>query len=315
MLNKVFKFNWTLILSLLLVSGAGGGNSENNDGTTTFSVYDIDWTNKSDTASLPQGIELFSTRIESINSSVHYLKLDLLNEALELRAVSLPQSKNLNDYVKATGAIAAINGGYFSGNRSDSAVVDSFTYFAHNINSLNRNSKAYPVLRSGLTISANNDVEVNWIYQFDQSGEVYKFSSPLPYSMNDVNPLTAPTKAEGTAFMPKLVIGGGPTLVKNGQVNITYAEEVFWGSGVELNDFRPRTAVCLTAEQHLLMIVATHYKISALPELLISLGCESAMNLDGGGSSAMALASNDIYNQNRAVPSALVIVDKNNYEQ
>ncbi len=315
MLNKVLKFNWTLMLLLLLVSCGGGDNSEKNDGTTTFSVYDIDWTNKSATASLPQGIELYSTRIESIDSSVHYLKLNLLNEALELRAVSAAQSKNLNDYVKATGAIAAINGGYFSGNSSYSAVIDNFTYFARNVTSLNRNSKTYPVLRSGLTVLANDNVEVNWIYQFDQSGEVYKFNEPLPYSISDETPLPKPTKAEGTAFMPKLVIGGGPTLVKNGQVNITYAEEVFWGSGVELNDFRPRTAVCVTADQHLLMIVATHYKISALPELLISLGCESAMNLDGGGSSAMALASNDIYNQNRAVPSALVIVDKHNYKQ
>ncbi|WP_182440142.1 phosphodiester glycosidase family protein [Colwellia sp. RSH04] len=312
MLKKSLKLSSFLLFLPLLLNCGGGGTEEKK---TTTDAYQIEWNNLSDTTSLPTGVEFYSAKIEGTGGSVHYLKLDLINDALELRAISVPQSQNLNEFVKETGAIAAINGGYFSGNTSYSAVIDNFNYFARNVTSLNRNSKAYPVLRSGLTVSADNTAEVNWIYQFDQSGEVYKFEAPLAYATDDSTPLPVPEKDDGTAFMPKLVIGGGPTLVKDGLENLSYAEEVFWGSGVFLNDLRPRTAVCVTADQHLIMLVATHYKISALPKFLISIGCENAMNLDGGGSSAMATFDTEIYNQNRAVPSALVIVDKNTYAQ
>ncbi|MEZ4761958.1 MAG: phosphodiester glycosidase family protein [Calditrichia bacterium] len=74
---------------------------------------------------------------------------------------------------------------------------------------------------------------------------------------------------------------------------------MFFGSGVGFDNGDPRTAVGFTADNRVIMLVAdgrssTWSNGVSLPELaniMIELGCVEAMNLDGGGSSQMALAA------------------------
>jgi hypothetical protein len=127
-------------------------------------------------------------------------------------------------------------------------------------------------------------------------------------------------QADGNAYQNLLVgIGGAPTLVKNGQINVTYNEEIMWGSGVGLDNGDPRTAVGYTANNHVIMIVADGRQVSSqgvgLPELaqiMVDLGCVEAMNLDGGGSTQMAVG-NQLVNtpsESRAVPTILTVTHK-----
>jgi len=90
------------------------------------------------------------------------------------------------------------------------------------------------------------------------------------------------------------VIGGGPTLVKAGAANVTSTAE---GFGPEFADKRhPRTAVGRTAAGDLWFVVvdgrsdlSVGVTLPELAKIMLDLRCVEAINLDGGGSSALSL--------------------------
>lgn len=89
-------------------------------------------------------------------------------------------------------------------------------------------------------------------------------------------------------------IGGGPRLVEDGIVKISGKEEKFLPD--ILKGRAPRTAIGITPENNLLMVVVdgrSEYSIGMtlreLAELMISIGASQAMNLDGGKSSTMVI--------------------------
>ncbi|NVK23646.1 MAG: phosphodiester glycosidase family protein [Gammaproteobacteria bacterium] len=302
-----------LTISFLAACGSSDTKQEEKAVENETTNNELLWEENSAELSLPDGLRSFIGK-KGNSELYYYLEVDLTSDTIELRAIKSDTSQTITKYIEKRGVLAAINGGYFSGNTSYSALLDNSTYFAKNIAVLTRFSNSYPVIRSGFTLNQENNADINWIYQFDNSGEVYVYSQPLQYVLNDGTPMASPVKSDGILTSPKLVVGGGPTLVKSGEAELTYEQEVFWGSGVELNDFRPRSAVCVTADDKVIMFIAKSQQLSALPDILIQLGCDDAMNLDGGGSSAIAVDSKVIYTQGRAVPTALLVVDKSSFQ-
>lgn len=93
---------------------------------------------------------------------------------------------------------------------------------------------------------------------------------------------------------------GGPRLISEGRQDINGQEEKFDNSII--NGRHPRTAVALTFDGDLLMIVVdgrskrnVGMKLSELASYLRNLGARHAINLDGGGSSSM-IVKNRIVN-------------------
>ncbi len=90
-------------------------------------------------------------------------------------------------------------------------------------------------------------------------------------------------------------VGGGPRLLKNGELNITGKEEKFQPDVLEHRS--PRTALGLTADNHLIMLTVDGRQVESsvgmsleeLALMLKELGAEEAMNLDGGGSARMVI--------------------------
>ena len=91
------------------------------------------------------------------------------------------------------------------------------------------------------------------------------------------------------------VIGGGPQLIKDGRVEITNAAEKILPSFV--SDTHPRTAIArLKSGQILLVTVdgrqpghSVGMSLVMLSDLLLEFGAVEAINLDGGGSTAMVI--------------------------
>lgn len=90
------------------------------------------------------------------------------------------------------------------------------------------------------------------------------------------------------------IIGGGPQLIRNGRIEITNAAEKILPSFV--SDHHPRTAIAkLKSGQILLVVVdgrqadSVGMSLNMLSDLLIEFGAVEAINLDGGGSTAMVL--------------------------
>ncbi len=86
-------------------------------------------------------------------------------------------------------------------------------------------------------------------------------------------------------------IGGFPVLVRDGRPLIEGEASEY------LRRRHPRTAVCYNKEYVLFTVVdgrqprlSVGMTLEELAELMASLGCEAAMNTDGGGSSVMAIA-------------------------
>lgn len=89
-------------------------------------------------------------------------------------------------------------------------------------------------------------------------------------------------------------LGGGPRLVKDGQVMITGKAERFQAD--ILYGRAPRTALGITADNHLLMVAidgrsedSIGMSLQEMAELMVALGAQQAMNLDGGKSTTFVL--------------------------
>ena len=91
------------------------------------------------------------------------------------------------------------------------------------------------------------------------------------------------------------IIGGGPRLVRDGEVHITGEAERFQRDVLEGR--APRTALGFTADHKLLLVtvngrqpgVSVGMTLTELAELMLELGAVNAMNLDGGGSTTMVI--------------------------
>jgi len=258
--------------------------------------------------SLPDSVRLFKGTRGA--QEIYYLDISLNNDNLAVRPYITSNKETVDQFVKSVGAYAAVNGGYFDlgGNTSYSSVVYPGAVKAVNVPSVTRNAKSYPVIRSAFGLDTLGNPFVKWIYHFDMSLEgLYQFAEPMPYTLNDPDPLPAPDKSQGMLLADiQSCIGGGPVLVKDGQIHITYNEEVMWGAGIDGS--RERTAVGFTSDRHVIMLVVRTAEISDLAQIMLDLGCEDAMNLDGGGSTQLALADESILYSSRAVPTILALV-------
>ncbi|MCU7494521.1 MAG: T9SS type A sorting domain-containing protein [Ignavibacteria bacterium] len=273
------------------------------------SAQNITWTDVTSSYSPIPGVKVFKGTRSSLTA--YYFDVDMTNPKVAIRPYITNSLATEPELLKRFGAYAAVNGGYFGGTSAYSAVVYPFEVKAQNIAALTRNSQTYPVMRSFFGIKKDGSMSIDWIYHFGgATSDIYKFSAPLPYTLNDPAPKAAPQKSDGTQYEDLLTgIGGGPRLVKNGQEHVTYNEEILWGSGVYMDDYRTRTAIGYRADKHVIILCADNLQLQELPSIFISLGCTEAMNLDGGGSTEMSIGSQDLITSSRALPVILAIVN------
>ncbi|RKY48852.1 MAG: hypothetical protein DRP86_06050 [Candidatus Neomarinimicrobiota bacterium] len=279
----------------------------------------ISWTDTTDAFNFPEGITLHYGRRNSPALNIWVLEVDLNREDLAVRPYITTSTAPVRTLAQRFNVYAAINGGYFGGSTSYSAVIYPGEVKARNIGAVTRNNLSYPLMRSLFSMDENGGLSVDWIYHFGSKPEqTYRYDAPMDYVYNDPTPKPAPSSADGIPMEDLLVgIGGGPTLVKDGQVHITYNEEIMWGSGVGLTNNDPRTAVGYTADRHVIMVTADGRQVASsgvslneLADIMISFGCVEAMNLDGGGSTQMAVPGKNINtpSENRSVPVIFAVV-------
>lgn len=275
----------------------------------------ITWQDVSSSYEFPEGLKLFHGTIAG-NSTFFacYYEVDLNKPNIAVRPYLKPSNTQVNAFSAEVGAYGAINGGFFTGSSSVSSIIYPGEVPARNLISVNRTvggvSRTYPLIRPIFALNNDRSLSTEWVYHHSYNfDDIYVYQQPLPYQCDDPNPLPVPVKENGTQYEDIAYgIGGGPMLIKNGAVLIDYCEGVWWGSGVLLTDYRPRTAVGYTANKKVILFVTNSMMIQQVAETLLGLGCVGAMNLDGGGSTAMAVGGQSLYDQARAVPSILAVV-------
>jgi len=112
------------------------------------------------------------------------------------------------------------------------------------------------------------------------------------------------------------IIGGGPRLVSKGRVDLRDEHGILTASFAERR--HPRTALGLAGDRLLLVTVdgrqpgySVGMTLQELAQQMVDLGCEDAMNLDGGGSTTMwtrgVVRNRPSDGQERKVANALIV--------
>jgi hypothetical protein len=220
---------------------------------------------------------------------------------------------------------AALNAGFFGGNQSFSLVQSAGVVASPNVKSLARTfqgaSVSYFPTRAAFGISASGVITTDWIYSVGAANTpIFAYPAPSPNRLN-VAPQPVPTAtfpAGGVPWIMEHAIGGSPMLIKDGEVRVTDAEEL-----IDINNLtsRPRSAIGYTAAGIVLLVAAegdnapgpAGFNLVQFANLLRSLGCVGAVNLDGGGSTSLVVGGQRTVRPGdgteRPVISALLLVD------
>jgi hypothetical protein len=284
-----------LLFSVFLMAGPVSGQEYN-------------WQDITGDFELPEGIRVF----HESTLSAWYLEVDLNSQEFVLHPY-IGSSQNLLPFAESVGAIAAINGGFFSGSTSLSTIIYPGEVKSRNVQTLSRPSGTYYVTRGFFGLREDRTATVEWVYHFSNLLEdFYRFDRPLPNTQT--TPAPAPVKADGEMLEEIILgIGGAPVLVKNGQIDITYDEEVIWGGIGGFDDTRARTAIGYTNDGKAILFVNNENPglgFQKLAEIMLDLGCHEALNLDGGGSTHLTIGDQLVNktSHTRTIPTILAIV-------
>lgn len=291
--------------------------------------FNFVWNERSAEFNLPQGVRVFTGHQNSPAYLVHYVEVDMADPDIILHPYWSSTYKATSTFSRDVGAIAAINGGFFSASSSVSSMVEpGGVVRSQNIQVLNRDGINYPVGRAFFGILPDRSMRVDWVYHFSNDiKDFYRYDNVFPNVIG--TPAATPTREAGTLYDNVLMgLAGGPNLVSNGVLDVTYDQEVFFGgSGLDGGNNRARSAIGFTADNKVILLIAesgamlpggnfifsSGATLENLGRIMIHLGCVEAMNLDGGGSSTLAIGST-LYNQpqggttQRPVPTIFAVV-------
>jgi Phosphodiester glycosidase len=318
----------------------------------TASFAQVKWINV-DTAfmPLPSTIQVFKTT-DSLDGKpfiAYYIKAKLKAKKLDF-TVDTTLGRRLTPlhfYEKNNKPIVVVNGTFFNfdKNQNLNVVVKNGEMVAYNIHSIPMRGKdtlqyRHP-LGSALGIYRNKRADVAWLFTDSSKRYPYAFQWPSKALKDSVSNLQYDAVKNNTTLIfsefvqstyskdqilhewkPKTAIGGGPVLVQNGKINITNEEELKF-TGKAIKDKHPRTCMGYTTDGYLIIMViqgrfpgiAEGATLEQEAKLLVDLGCEEALNLDGGGSSCMLVNGKETIKPSdkggeRPVPAVFLINKK-----
>lgn len=287
-------------------------------------------------SNLPDEIKVYETNstLNGRNFKAYYAIADMSTGNIELKTTFSTTAQKPSQFITAAAGETTYimtNGGYFGYNGSTvssySLAVDRNTKKADNISALTRGSYSYPVTRGAFGVTQSQTPVVKWT-----SGDNgYELPSP---NVEGETPQTSPGQTFPTTAVrwnPYSAIGGAPVLLKNSKIVFDFTTTT---SGKYMTNYEllqtdifstsarpPRTVIGSTADNKIVLFVCdgrqTHSDGATLLELaqiLKGIDCVNALNLDGGGSSAI-IAGGTLLNRpsdgtERAVASVVSFVKK-----
>ena len=217
-------------------------------------------------------------------------------------------------------AIVVINGGYFT--RGQVPVHHVGLLKSENIliepasNTVIRDNIRYNINRGAFGIFENGDIDIGW--SSTRNDSIFIWDSPIenrPGKPADLN------YEKAKFWNVKEAIHAGPVLISNGRINVTTEEEVFFNTPVD--GVQPRSAIGYKKNGDIVIMVVDGRQVDSrgaylkeLAMLMLQFNCHEALNLDGGGSSAL-IVEGDLINRpiglksQREVMSSIGIISSN----
>ena len=236
---------------------AGSATSCGDPRAITLEVDRFDFRAVYATAAVAPGLTWRSRRFDALfgaTQSINFLEVDVRRPGVTIRPVQAPGGVVTSRIGTDAGATAAVNGGFFSSSYA-----------------------ATGLLKIGGRVVATNP-----------AGRPAR--SAVGFSPPDVVLFERLAPGDPWAAVSD-ALGAGPSLVAAGRVDVTRAAE---GMSSYLDPRHPRTAIGARADGHVVLLTAdgrtaagAGVTLEELARLLRQLGCEQAINLDGGGSTTM----------------------------
>ena len=190
-------------------------------------------------------------------------------------------------------ASVVINGGYFA--RGQNPMRHIGLLKSKNIliepasNSVFRENIRYNVNRGAFGILKDNSIDISWASTRNDS----IFSWSFPFQNRPGKP--ASINYNFSEFWDvKEAIHAGPVLIRNGKINVSSEQEVFFNTPVD--GVQPRSAIGYKKNGDVIMMVVDGRQVDSrgvylkeLAMLMSQFNCEEAVNLDGGGSSSLVV--------------------------
>jgi len=272
---------------------------------TPFCFAQVQWVNVDSLyAPLPPSIHVYKTTdsIDGKPNIAFYVIADLKDKKLHYTVDTTNRRRiTPNDfYTRNNQPLVVVNCSFFSyeTNNSVNVIVKNGKMLNYNVHSIPLRGKdtfmyAHP-FRSAIGITKKRDADIGWVYAdtllktpfISQNHFYYRDSFPFAYA--------PPGKFQ--KWKAKTIIGGGPVLLQNGQIQISNNEEMMF-AGKAKNNLEPRTAMGYTANGKLIILmiqgrykgIAEGLSLPQMAKIFQELGCVEALNLDGGGSSCLLI--------------------------
>jgi len=245
---------------------------------------------------LPNGIEIFEGFNEQIPLKAWAAVVDLNNQNLKVKILSsndfdrceTPQ-QFLNNHKNAR---LVINGGYFVRAKNPTKHVgllktDGKLEEAAS-HSVYRDGIRYYINRGAFGIMDDGKVDISWCSTKNDS----IFSWDYPLDNRPGYPVDSLSFNNSRFWDVSHALHAGPVLINNKKINVTVEEEVFFNTPVA--GVQPRSAIGYTDDNKIIMMVVDGRQqvsrgvyLEELAILMEQFNCVEALNLDGGGSSAI----------------------------
>jgi hypothetical protein len=261
---------------------------------------------------LPSSFHVYktTTQLDGKPNIAYYVSAPLKDKHLDFTTqVGHGQRYTPSQYFeKENKPLVVVNGSFFSfaDNRNLNLVIQRGMLQAFNLPVVKMpkdTTTFYYITRSAIGINKHRKADVVWT--FTDTAMRYAYALPNGPAVatgknqdpdwHSIQSSPAGEKPKKIKWKMETAIGGGPTLLQEGQIKITNNEERMFVGGEA--DRHPRTAMGYTKDGRLIILViegrhpgmAEGATLQQEALILQQLGCREALNLDGGGSSCMLI--------------------------
>lgn len=248
-----------LLLGAVILAGCAGSAPRGGADLAWTPVDSLD-------ARLPASVRVFAGVSEADTLRAWAVRLDGARLDVSVAADTSDGREAPTMFAERTGACVALNAGYFDMQTGGPVglVVDGGRLRSPAFDRIERDGVAYPVARGAVGIGPDG-VEI--ASARDDGAQACRVERP---------------------------VGAGPVLVRDGRVAVATEAEVFFGTSIPAR--HPRSAVGVTGDGVVWLVVVDGRQpasrgvtLEELAEMMHRLGAEDALNLDGGGSSALVV--------------------------
>lgn len=247
---------------------------------------------------LPPHIRVFHGHHTTLPLKAWYVEVRATNGRLPLKVLTAEDPEDRREtatqFATRTDACVLLNAGYFTMNKKPAdhvglLMTDGKIHWPAT-GTMERKKEQYHLSRAAFGITPAGKLELGWAISAENT--VYRLDRPLPNFLGHPSPAYQPSASQ--IWHVSEALGAGPMLVWDGKTIYSAMDELFWETSIP--NIHPRSAIGVRRDgSAVLMVVdgrqaaSRGVSLTELGDLMRSAGAFRALNLDGGGSSALVV--------------------------